>query len=279
MEVKKSNMSKPVVSIIGLGWIGLPLGQKLVKSGYVVKGSTTTPEKLESINALAIEPFQMALQPEATGENLEALFDADIIVINIPPKLRQHSPEFHLAQIKSLKDWIENGTATKLIFVSATSVYLEDAVETSEKIQLSMETTGNPTLLAAEKLLQTSPKFKTTILRMGGLMGYQRIPGKYFAGKSEVDGEAPINYLHQDDAVGFIMHIIENQVWNEVYNVVAPVFRTRKEVLEKNVKDLGMQAIGYSKQSTEKSRRISTKKIIESGYSFICPDPLDFYYE
>ena len=34
------------VSILGCGWLGLPLAKALIGEGYTVKGSTTTPAKL-----------------------------------------------------------------------------------------------------------------------------------------------------------------------------------------------------------------------------------------
>ena len=42
---------KDEISIMGCGWLGLPLAAQLVKAGYNVKGSTTTPEKLEVLQA------------------------------------------------------------------------------------------------------------------------------------------------------------------------------------------------------------------------------------
>ena len=40
-------MQKETITILGCGWLGLPLAQTLVKEGYSVKGSTTTEDKLE----------------------------------------------------------------------------------------------------------------------------------------------------------------------------------------------------------------------------------------
>jgi UDP-glucose 6-dehydrogenase len=37
------------ISIVGCGWLGLPLGEKLAKSGHQVFGSTTSVEKIATI--------------------------------------------------------------------------------------------------------------------------------------------------------------------------------------------------------------------------------------
>jgi UDP-glucose 6-dehydrogenase len=45
------------ISIVGCGWLGLPLGAKLVKNGHRVFGSTTSEEKIEEIKAAGIAPY------------------------------------------------------------------------------------------------------------------------------------------------------------------------------------------------------------------------------
>ena len=40
-------IKKQKISIVGLGWLGLPLAVQLQKRGYAINGSTTTLDKLE----------------------------------------------------------------------------------------------------------------------------------------------------------------------------------------------------------------------------------------
>ena len=63
------------VSIIGCGWLGLPLAEFLVQQGFHVRGSTTRAEKLKPLEEKGIEAFQIT-----AGETLEdvikkAVFD------------------------------------------------------------------------------------------------------------------------------------------------------------------------------------------------------------
>ena len=53
-----------------------------------------------------------------------------------------------------------------------------------------------------------SSKYDLTILRMGGLMGVDRIPGVYFSGKEQVVGHTRVNFIHQVDAAGIIVWAI-----------------------------------------------------------------------
>lgn len=270
---------KPSISIIGCGWLGLPLAQMLLERNYSVKGSTTNPEKLPVLRNLGIEPYLMQLNPDLQGDHLEALFQSEVIIVNIPPGLRHRPAEFHIAQIESLLARIEGGEASKVIFVSATSVYPDHGGVLSETDLLQPENTGNLTLLKVENMFRASGRFSTSVLRLGGLLGYDRIPGRYFAGKTDVEGKVPINYIHRDDAVGFIYYFLEKALWGETYNVVAPITRVRQEVFDKNVKDFALTPISYSENPPIFLRRINTEKIQKSGYPFKYPDPLDFYYE
>ena len=44
------------ISILGCGWLGLPLAKSLLAKGYKIKGSTTSESKLEAkFNRLSIK--------------------------------------------------------------------------------------------------------------------------------------------------------------------------------------------------------------------------------
>ena len=70
------HMQKETITILGCGWLGLPLAKALVKSGYPVKGSTTREENLETLREAGLEPFLVELDPEVNGEDLPIFFTA-----------------------------------------------------------------------------------------------------------------------------------------------------------------------------------------------------------
>ena len=43
-------MSQLKIAIIGCGWLGLPLAKKLIKENFIVKGSTTSKEKISVLD-------------------------------------------------------------------------------------------------------------------------------------------------------------------------------------------------------------------------------------
>jgi len=267
------------VSIIGLGWLGLPLAIALKEKGLEVKGSTTSPEKVDELNSRGISTFLLKLIPHPEGRAFLKLFESEILFINIPPRSRTMPESFHPEQIKFIKSMAVQAGVKKIIYISSTSVYPDPNMELDESFLLTKENTGNSSLFQAENMLLKDRNYDLTIIRFGGLLGVDRIPGKYFSGKTNVVGDSPVNYIHRDDAVGISSWVIENNLWNQVFNGVAPYHPKRKLVYEKNALDLGFAPpIDYAPLGKNEWKQISSQKIQSSGYKFQIPDPLDFWY-
>lgn len=283
MKKKDNNKEKmptiKTISILGCGWLGLPLGKRLAER-YAVKGSTTRFEKLQNLENEKIKPYLITLNPMVSGENQQDFFETDLLFINVPPRLRVQNEAFHLEQIASLIQEIQQSKIKNLIFISSTSVYDE-----SNKIVTEEDTNETHALAKAEEMLRSfaqKNEINLTILRFGGLMGYDRIPAKYFSGwKGMTTGDTPVNYLHRDDAVRIIEEIIEQSVWNETLNVVSPVHPLRKEIYKKACLDYGYELPEFVTPAEPSSFKIvGTEKLTKLlKYTFLYENPLDFYYE
>lgn len=269
------------VSIIGLGWIGEPLAIHLQENGFHVLGSTTSAEKQAKLSGLGLNAIRFSLNPHPEGIGFNSLFQSEILVVNIPPRTRSGNGEFHLEQLKYLRGLIDNSPIRKVIFVSSTGIYpeLASAEKYSEDFALTVENSGNDTLLRAENLMAKNRNFDLTIVRFGGLMGKDRIPGKYFSGKENVAGHTRVNFIHQNDAIGILTWIIEKDLWNETFNGVAPIHPFRRAIYEKNAAQLGIvPPASYQNEPEGIDRLIDSNKILKAGFEFEFPDPLDFTY-
>src|SRR3990167_5560430 len=111
------------ISILGCGWLGLPLADYLIGKGYELKGSTRTRSELEVIRSRGIEPFYLVLDPGLRGDSADEFFNCDVIVVNFPPERRDDITDYHPAQIRSLIARMESSPVKKVLFVSSTSVY------------------------------------------------------------------------------------------------------------------------------------------------------------
>ncbi len=273
-----TDFNEATISILGCGWLGFSLAKHLITKGFVVKGSSTSQDKISKLEAAGIQPFLLSLEPELIGENALDFFKTELLFINIPPRLRVNSPDYYLNQLASLMKAVNDSQIKHIIFISTTSVYSELNREVSE----ADADEKHPLYQAEQLILQQFDNERVTILRCGGLMGYERIPAKYFAGKKGLTtGDIRVNYVHRDDVVGIIEAIIKNNIWGETLNVVAPEHPTRKAVYEKACLEYGYEMPEFvTPKEPHDFKVISPQHLLSvTGYEFEYANPLDFYYK
>lgn len=262
------------ISILGCGWLGLPLADYLIGKGYKLKGSTRTRSELEVIKSHGIEPFYLVLAPDLRGDSVDDFFNCDVLVVNFPPERRDDIADYHPAQIRSLIARIESSLVKKVLFVSSTSVYPDLGREVSEDDNAPPEKPSGIALLEAERLFRDSSRFETTIIRFGGLIGYDRMPGRFLAGRKGITGgNAPVNLIHRDDCVGIVHRIIERNVWGETFNACADEHPLRKEYYTAQALKLGLHPPDFEDGGGgfKIIRSDKLKKRLE--YWFKYPDP------
>lgn len=215
------------ISILGCGWYGLELAKELIKNGYIVKGSTTTPDKLESLQQAGILPYLINFTEEENRVDHE-FFDCELLIISIPPKRSTAEQHTFLSKIQKIAAAAIIGNVKQVIFISATSVYGDDNQQVDEHTIPNPETESGKAILAAEQTLTASADYTTTILRFGGLIGPGRDPGRFFAGKSAIpNGNAPVNLIHLTDCIGLTLSIIQKQAFGYTFNACAADHPTR----------------------------------------------------
>ena len=271
---------KEKISILGCGWLGLALAKSLFLKGYEVKGSTTSESKLGVLKNAGISPFQIQLEEhQIIGTIKDFLKETDVLVIDIPPGLRREistSNEMTFVnKVKTLIPFIEKSGIQKVIFVSSTSVYGDGfpIVEITEETKPNPDTESGKQLAITETLLQSNPHFKTTVIRFGGLLGDDRHPAKFLAGKTNVENpDAPVNMIEREDCIGIIEEIlkqVQHDNWGETFNAVAPQHPTRKAYYHKKAEIFNLPLPTFAEDSESKGKIISSEKVETIlGYSF-----------
>lgn len=222
MGSKQTMAQKTNISILGCGWYGHALAKALITAGHTVKGSTTSPQKLDALASEGIEPYPVNFSPGNEHYD-DAFFACDILFICIPPKSRGgEGPEF-IDKIQGIIKAIKKHGIKKVVFISSTSVYADVNAEVDELSDPQPNTEAGRILWQAEDLLRAETKFQTTIIRFGGLIGPGRDPGRFFAGKKDIaNGNAPVNLIHLDDCIGLSMTIIDRQAFGYLFNGCSP---------------------------------------------------------
>jgi len=239
MLINQKFVSNKNISILGCGWFGLAFAKKLIASGYQVKGSTTTTDKLAILADEGIQPFLLNFSADQIVADQE-FFNTDILLICIPPK--RNSPELNdyaqkiAAILNAAMDKVEN-----IILISSTSVYGDENQIVDEISETKPDTDSGKVVLAAEEVLKKEMPDHFTIIRFAGLIGPDRNPGRFFAGKTNIpNGLAPVNLIHQTDAIGIAMAIIEKQAFGRIYNACSPDHPTRQEFYTTAAKNTGL---------------------------------------
>jgi len=271
------------ISILGCGWLGFPLAKALLANGFSVKGSTTSESKLSTLKSVGIESFLISLDSKNVNGAVEDFLNgSETLVIDIPPQLNRKNSDsstdpssalgmVFVEKIKKLIPHIEKSTVKNVLFVSSTSVYGEVIGTINEETNPKPDTESGKQLLEVEKILQSNSNFTTTVLRFGGLIGEDRNPINFLAGKENLENpKTKINFIHQEDCIGIILKIITSDSWNETYNGVCPFHPTREAYYSQKATELGLPLplFDHSKPSVDKLV-LGDKTEIILGYRFI----------
>jgi nucleoside-diphosphate-sugar epimerase len=265
------------ISILGCGWLGLPLAEQLIKQNFLVKGSVTHSEKLPLLSQKKIIPFQIQLTDTSiAGDQQAVFFNSDLLIVNFPPGRKADVISYHTAQIQQLVEALNKSSIRQVLFISSSAVYPDLNREVFETENHQPQKDSGKALLEVEQLLRSQKNFTTTIIRFAGLIGPERHPGKFLAGKKNVaNGEAPVNIIHRDDCIALIIQLIQQQAWGEVFNACADIHPSRKEFYTIAAEQLGLEIPSFSGDAVM-FKIINSDKIKKRlGYSFKYPDPLN----
>jgi nucleoside-diphosphate-sugar epimerase len=246
------------ISIVGCGWLGLPLAENLIRNNHTVLGSTTSKEKLTLLSKKGIKPFLMNLNPMPEGQNFNELFNSELMIINLPPKSRTKQASFYREQIKYLKYLLAHSVVKKVIFISSTSYYPNSNASVDESTMANISLGSNQAVVWGEQEIRNI-KQELIILRCGGLMGGDRIPGKWFSGKETEGADTPVNYIHREDVIKHIASLVTKEKWNRIENLVNSNHLSRKTIHEAMAKKYGFLPPVWIKPEMTSHKRVESK--------------------
>jgi nucleoside-diphosphate-sugar epimerase len=269
------------ISIMGCGWYGLPLAIRLARSGFQVKGSTTREDKLLKLRKFGIEDYLIEFTPNLkSNQSVEGFFDADVLVLTIPPGIRSGSPASkYLLMLDNLLPHILGSTIRFVIFISATSVYSDlNKIVNENDAGVGDVPENGKALLDAEAKFKARNEFMTTVLRFGGLYGPERNPIKYFAGKTDIKNpDSPTNLVHLEDCIRVTERVIRKKASGHVFNVVCDEHPTRKLYYTEAARILGYAKPLFTSTSEDFPWKIVSNKYLKEtlDYQFKFKSPFE----
>ncbi|MFU8813427.1 MAG: SDR family oxidoreductase [Balneolaceae bacterium] len=269
------------ISILGCGWLGLPLGRSLAQEGYTVKGSTTSEKKLQDIKNAGIDPFLLSVPGTLQADDNRSFFESDILFLNIPPTRGNPDVETDYPDvIRQVTERAVSSGVSWIIFASSTSVYpdsLDICVEEAAEKGHASRPTGEA-LITCEQELMNRDDCSATILRFGGLYGPGRHPVRYLAGKTDLpDPAKPVNLIHLDDCINIVKQVIYQQRKNRIYNAVSDGHPPRKTLYKTIAERSNLTPPTFLKKNGRGGKVVPNRKLKEEiDYTFHYPNPLDY---
>lgn len=265
------------VSIVGLGWLGLPLARHLKNLGWEVKGTKRTHEGVEQMRLIRLETYHLELTPDinADPDDLTELLSVDALVINIPPSQYFFHLQHYVQGVKNLVNEALLHGVQHIIFISSTSVFPDISAEFDESSQFEPQSEMSKALLEIEQWLFKLQNVDCDIIRFGGLVGADRHPVYSLAGKTELSvGNTPINLVHIDDCARAIQLLLETPSYQRLYHLVAPQHPTRAEYYTQIAEQLGLELPHFICSEQDPQRIILADKICqELGFVYQYPEP------
>lgn len=271
-------MSKPyeTVSICGCGWLGFPLAVKMRKAGYSVIGSKRSSDSLalltsKHIDGVVFDIFGDEYAPESTP-----LFESDVFVANIPPGRRTVDSTVFVQAMKRLVDSAKSGGVKQFIFISTTSVYGSVTGKVTESTVCKPDTaSGEAHREIEEYVLAQFPK-GGVVLRLSGLVGGDRHPGKYLAGRKDISGgKDPVNLIHRDDCIEAIIAIAKKQIEGGVFHLSALEHPSRSAFYSWAAKAMGLDEPSFLEQGGEGKYIVPDNTLDVLGLTLTYPSPFD----
>ncbi len=244
----------------------MALASNLIQMGYMVKGSATSNNKFDKMKLSGVIPFIININK--IEQNISDFLSSEVLIISISSK---NTDDF-----RKLINQIEKSKIRKVLFISSSSVY-----SNTNQIVTENSPVNNSSLSEIELLFKSNLIFKTTIIRFGGLFGYDRKPGKFYSTDKKIDNpEGYVNLIHRDDCIRIIEQIIKNNIWQETLNACADTHPKRRDFYKKEAAKLGLNEPQFNENSLFEYKIVSNEKLKKMlSFSFKYSNLLDYKEE
>jgi nucleoside-diphosphate-sugar epimerase len=281
--IKSDNNSKAIVSsvgIIGCGWLGKPLALNLKNKSISVLATSSQQCNVEKLREQGIDAQQLVL-PSTTEQLVQHdVFTQQCLVIAITPQFKKGRTDYGVKVDQLIDAAVKVGVVQRIILLSSTSVYqgLEGGVDENTPLNsVELKSMGKATILNAAEQSVLNFHLQGTVLRLAGLVGPERHPGKFLLAKRTLkDATTPVNLIHQQDAVGLILSLLTSSSPKGIFNGVSDTHVSKATYYKAAAKSLGLELPIFDKEKVLNSTRIvnGDKAKQQLGYTFVFPDLL-----
>jgi nucleoside-diphosphate-sugar epimerase len=263
------------VLVVGCGYVGQPLAEKLAKAGHEVFGLSRKPPEFGG----GIVPIACDITRREELKGIPRTYD---VVVNTASSSKGGAAEYRAVYFEGTRNLLAHLQFQKYIWTSSTSVYAQNdgGIVTEESPAEPPAATSRILRETEEVILKEGPGI---VLRLAGIYGPDRghLFQQYLRGEARIHGGGGrwLNMIHRDDAVGAIMAVLEKGRAGEIYNVTddQPVterdfFTWLAQKLKRDLPPAAPEADLAGRKRGVTNKRVSNRKLREQlGYAFVYP--------
>lgn len=240
------------ISILACGWLGQPLALQLQNAGHEVMATCRSAAKQQALQECGIRTELYSLGDDLLGHALRSVLQSEVLILNIPPGGRQIQADFYRQQMCNLVAQAKQSGTQRLLFISTTGVYGEVDGDVSEQTQCLGTT---PSALAHQQIEQQVQDVfanDAAILRLAGLVGQQRHPARFLAGRTALSEPLHVvNLIHQYDVIQAIQAIISLPQLGQIFHLAAHEHPTREAYYQWACEKLALPAPSFEHQPSD----------------------------
>ncbi|MBT0585875.1 NAD(P)H-binding protein [Alteromonas oceanisediminis] len=268
------------MALIGCGWLGQAVAQRLIEKHIAVVGTTRSAQRANTLREQGIEPVILDVAA-LSAANTQALADSPCWMINIPPGRRRIDASVFTEQLCRLIDVAQAQDIQQIIFISTTSVYGEspytEVSEIKENAPTYPETGSAHAHVAIEQYLRETLPGRHCVLRLAGLVDDQRHPVTSLSGRSQISApQKPVNLVHKVDVVNAVLAIQQKCIVDDVLHLSATDHPPRKAYYQWAADEKGLQRPDFIKDDKPIGKVIDPQYTLQKlGLTLAYASPYD----
>lgn len=262
-------------SIIGVGWLGEQMADFLLERNVSVIGTTTSTEKVKRLESKGINAINFDLKStELSPQILNEIAQSDWVIFTIPPSNFGSNYATHCIRFfEQLQKHTLKGT---LIYTSSTSVYGNEERTVDETSETAPQSENAVQIVKVENFIRNHFN-RFSIWRMGGLVGPNRHPINFLAGRSGVSKPlAPVNLVHSEDVNKVLQQYVEGEWKYSLLNLCSPEHPNKKEYYTQVAENRNKSLPKFDEQDQRKDKVVRSKYLNEAAFSYNYPSPFDY---
>ncbi len=216
MTVSRLDLA-PTALIVGCGYVGTRLAERLVDEGAVVYATTRSPSRIDALAAIGTRPLVLHAERRKSYEELKPVLNVDSLDVYwlVPPGRNvdeQPTPrQVVIDGLTNLIDVLRDANVRRMLLTSSTGVYGQ-----SDGAAIDVDTPSQPNdhrgqLLLNGEQLWLDAGDHAHVVRLAGLYGPGRVIGEKALREGQPivgDGDAYLNLIHVDDAADLLVSIM-----------------------------------------------------------------------